>query len=146
MTVICWSTWYLSQYWLPRDVTSIDWKVFSRAFGCHWDCENCWRINGNMAKWSLWHIVCTLLSYVYYVTHHVTSCDMTLWLPTMWLWHLWCDTFPHSLLCSKSKIKEKKRNINNDLAVLPSHDTFHVFCISLILFFELFCHKKVTTK
>jgi len=45
----------------------------------------------------------------------VTSCDVT----------MWRDTFLYSLLCSKSKIKEKekKRNINNDLAVLPSHDT-----------------------
>jgi len=49
------------------------------------------------------------------------SCDI-MWL---WLWHSWCDTFLHSLLCSKFKIKEKKRkeNINNDLVVLPSHDT-----------------------
>ena len=37
---------------------------------------------------------------------------------------MWCNTFPHSLLYSKSKIKEKKRkeNINNNLVVLPSHD------------------------
>ena len=38
---------------------------------------------------------------------------------------MWHNTFPHFLLCSKSKIKEKekKRNINNDLAILPSYDT-----------------------
>jgi len=32
----------------------------------------------------------------------------------------------HFLLCNKSKIekKKKKRNINNDLAILPSHDTY----------------------
>jgi len=50
----------------------------------------------------------------------VTSCHMT-----VTVWHLWHDTFPHSLLCSKSKIKEKekKRNINNGLAILPSHDS-----------------------
>ena len=50
----------------------------------------------------------------------VTSCHMT-----VTMWHLWCDTFLHSLLCSKSKIKEKekKRNININLAVLPSHDS-----------------------
>ena len=47
---------------------------------------------------------------------------------------MWCDCdyvtlcdviLSHTPLCSKSKIKEKKRNINinNDLVVLPSHDT-----------------------
>jgi len=32
--------------------------------------------------------------------------------------------FPYFLLCSKSKIEEKKkkRNINNDLAILPSYN------------------------
>jgi len=44
--------------------------------------------------------------------HHV------LWL---WLWPWSCDTFLHFPLYSKSK--EKKRNINNDLAILPSYDT-----------------------
>ena len=33
---------------------------------------------------------------------HVTSYDVM-------LWHLWCDTFLHSLLCSKSKRKEKEK-------------------------------------
>ena len=47
-----------------------------------------------------------------YVTWHydIHSCD--------------CDTFPY-LLCvvsSKEKTKEKKRNINNDWAILPSHN------------------------
>jgi len=37
-----------------------------------------------------YYIVCVLLSYAYYVTYHVTSCDMMLWLPVMWLWP--CDT------------------------------------------------------
>ena len=52
-----------------------------------------------------------------------------------------CDTFLHSLLCSKSKIKEKKRkrkeNINNDLVVLPSHDMllFPLAQYSLISYF-----------
>ena len=69
------------------------------------------------------YIVCELSSYAYHVTNHMTSCDVTLWLPVMWLWL--CNTFPHFLLCSKSKIKEKekKRNANNDLTILPSHDT-----------------------
>ena len=34
----------------------------------------------------------------------VTSCHVT-----VIVWHLWHDTFLHFLLCSKSKIKEKKR-------------------------------------
>ena len=32
-------------------MTDINWKVFLRAFCCHWNCENHWRINGDMAKW-----------------------------------------------------------------------------------------------
>jgi len=42
-----------------------------------------------------------------------------MWCDCVTVWHLWRDTFPHFLLCSKSKIKrkEKKRNIDNDLAV-----------------------------
>jgi len=41
----------------------------------------------------------------------------------MTMWHLWYDTFPHFLLCSKSKIKENENEIKwNDLAILPSHD------------------------
>jgi len=34
-------------------MTSINQKVFSRAFGCCWDCGN-QRIDGAMTKWSLW--------------------------------------------------------------------------------------------
>ena len=63
-----------------------------------------------------YYMVCALLSHAYHVTHHVMSYNMTLWL---------CDTFPHSLLYSESKIKEKKkkRNINNNLAILLSYDS-----------------------
>jgi len=53
-----------------------------------------------------YYMVCALLSH----THHVT----------VTMQHLWCDTFLYSFLCSKEK--EKKRNINNNLAILPSHD------------------------
>ena len=38
-------------------MTSINWKVFSRAFHSHWDCENRWRIDGDMAEWSLWYMI-----------------------------------------------------------------------------------------
>jgi len=65
-----------------------------------------------------YYMVCALLSHTYHVTHHMT----------VTMWHLWCDTFPHSLLCSKSKEKKrkkKKRNINNNLAISPSHDIYH---------------------
>ena len=37
-----------------------------------------------------YYMVCALLSHAYHVTHHVTSCDVMLWLPVMWLWL--CDT------------------------------------------------------
>ena len=36
-------------------MAGINWKVFSRAFRSHWDRENRRRIDGDMAKWSLWH-------------------------------------------------------------------------------------------
>jgi len=46
-----------------------------------------------------YYMVCALLSHTYHVTHHVTVI----------MWHLWCDTFLHSLLCSKFKKKKRKR-------------------------------------
>jgi len=59
-----------------------------------------------------YYMVCALLSHAYHVTYHVTPCD--------------CDyvTLSCTPFCvvSSRKRKEKKRNINNNLAVLPSHD------------------------
>ena len=59
-----------------------------------------------------YYMVCALLSHAYHVTHHVMLCD--------------CDyvTLSHTPFCvvSPRKRKEKKRNINNNLAVLPSHN------------------------
>jgi len=54
-----------------------------------------------------YYIVCALLSHA----HHVTfpSCD--------------CNTFPHFLCIVSPREKKKKRNINNNLAILPIHDT-----------------------
>jgi len=37
-----------------------------------------------------YYMVCALLSHAYHVTHHVTLCDVMLWLPVMWSWL--CDT------------------------------------------------------
>jgi len=43
-------------------------------------------------------------------------------------------TLSHTSFCVVSpKEKEKKRNINNDLAVLPSHDTSHLHSDSDVL-------------
>jgi len=59
-----------------------------------------------------YYMVCALFSHTYHVTHHVTSmwCDAVPFCHvTVTMWHLWYDTFPHFLLCSKSKIKEKKK-------------------------------------
>jgi len=73
---------------------------------------------------------------------HVTHYDCDPWCDHLWpsitlLWH--CDKvmwlFPVlqlvvvSPIRRKRKRKEKKRNINNDLAVLPSHDTGIQFII-----------------
>ena len=71
-------------------------------------------------------MVCVLLSY----SSHVMSPDCDLGL---------CDfvTLSHVILsctpslCSKFR-KEKKRNINNALAVLLSHDTMYYFPIFII--------------
>jgi len=67
---------------------------------------------------------------------HVT---LVMWHPVTWpsvpqLWH--CDKvtwyFPmlHFVVVSSRKEKKRKRNINNDLAVLPSHDnhTWRQYC------------------
>jgi len=57
-------------------------------------------------------MVCVLLSHTHQVTCHVISCDMTL------------SHTPSYIVSPKEK--EKKRNINNNLAILPSHDsTYH---------------------
>ena len=63
------------------------------------------------------------------VMWHTVTCDLWhdhLWLSITLLWH--CDKvtwyFPALHLVVVSPIrKEKKRNINNNLAILPSHDT-----------------------
>ena len=51
----------------------------------------------------LLHSLCT--------TFPCPSCDLScdvMWCDAVTLWYSWYDTFLHSLLCSKSKIKEKK--------------------------------------
>jgi len=76
-----------------------------------------------------YYIVCALSSHTYHVTNHVTLCDMTLWHPI----HVTvtCDTYNVTLSCTpfcivspeeKEKKKKRKVNINNDLAILPSHN------------------------
>jgi len=56
-------------------------------------------------------------------------CDYCHTFVTLWLvmWY-----FPHSILVIKEK--KRKRNINNDLAILPSHDTYgpHVIPIERV--------------
>ena len=68
-----------------------------------------------------YYMVCALLSHTYHVTYHVTSCNVI-----VTMWYLWHDTFLHSSYVISPKETKKKRNINNDLAILPSYDTW--FC------------------
>jgi len=73
-------------------------------------------------------MVCALFSHTYHVIHHVMSCDMTPWLPyyIIMTWY-----FPALFMCNKSK--RKKRNINNNLAILPSHNIYIILCRNLLL-------------
>ena len=70
-----------------------------------------------------YYMVCVLFSHTYHMTHHVTShCDF------LSCDHDTCDTCDITLSHTLSYIvspkeKKKKRNINNNLAVLPSYDT-----------------------
>jgi len=71
-----------------------------------------------------YYIVCILFSHTYHVTYYVISYNDFLF---VWLWL--CDTYDiilsHTLSCVVSlgeKERKKKRNINNDLAILPSHN------------------------
>jgi len=70
-----------------------------------------------------YYMVCVLFSHTYHMTHHVTShCDF------LSCDHDTCDTCDMTLSHTLSYIvspkeKKKKRNINNNLAVLPSYDT-----------------------
>ena len=87
-----------------------------------------------------YYMVCALLSHAYHVTYHVTSMwydGVTSCHVTVTMWHLWHDTFPHFLLCSKSKIKgkKKKKNINNDLAILLSYNRMYLYCTRQFLFY-----------
>jgi len=90
-----------------------------------------------------YYMVCALLSHAYHVTHHVTSCDMTLWIPVMWLWYLWHDTFLYFLLCSKSKI-----NIPFTITIpwdkitprghtLPNISHYYCYNVTYLLYFSL---------
>jgi len=97
-----------------------------------------------MAEWSLWHSIrfSTLLIQLPHglcTTFPCLSCDPSCDIVTschmiMTMWHLWCNTFPHSLLCSKSKIKEKEKkykiNINNDFSCFAKswHSYVKVTC------------------
>ena len=110
MVITYWSAWYLGQYWLLWDVTGTDQKVFLRAFCSHWDHENYQRIDGDMAKWSLWQWVwnsgsqvgiwnikfqfCWLLAGMYYCkSKKMALIDMSVILSN-WLvypgWGWWC--------------------------------------------------------
>jgi len=49
--------WYLNEHWLFWHVLGIVWKVCLRAFRHSLDCGNRASICGDMAEWSLWHII-----------------------------------------------------------------------------------------
>ena len=82
--------------------------------------------------------------YSRHVTQCDCDCDMTICdPPSQQLWH--CDKvmwyFPVLHLVVVNKKRKKKRNINNDLANLPSHDTITMWLCSLTPMVSwLLCH------
>ena len=76
---------------------------------------------------------------------HVTPCDCDLWRDHLWLsvtplWHcdkvMWYFPVLYFVVLNKKR-KEKKRNINNDLANLPSHDMVSIYMTSLEKFHKI---------
>jgi len=67
-----------------------------------------------------YYMVCALSFHTHHVTSYVTQCDVT-------MNHKNCDVIlshiPFYVERPKKKKKKSKVNINNNLAVLPSHDT-----------------------
>ena len=75
-------------------------------------------------------MACALFSHTHHITHHVMSlhdflsCDCNT-----------CDiTLSHTPFCIVSpKEKKMKRNINNNLAILPSYNILETPCDRLLL-------------
>ena len=69
--------------------------------------------------------------YSRHVTHCDCDCDLTSVTP---LWHcdkvMWYFPMLHLIVVNK---KRKKKNINNDLANLPSHDRATLACLLVVL-------------
>jgi len=67
----------------------------------------------------------------------IVTCDFIVMWPFCDFCHTFCDSvtshviIPILYLSNKRKEKKKKRNINNDLAVLLSHDNTPTFFFSL---------------
>ena len=69
------------------------------------------------------HVTCQLTPLSHIVT--VTPCDnhSVTTITPLWLYDLSRDIFPHSTLVIKEKKRKGKEILNNDLAILPSHNT-----------------------
>jgi len=111
-------------------VIDINWKVFLRVSGT---IKTVRIIKELMEIWpnevcDTLFISCILLIQLLYglctIFPHF-SYDLILWHSihvTITMWYLWYNTFPHFLYVVSPKEKKRKRNINNNLAVLLSHD------------------------
>jgi len=86
---------------------------------------------------------------------HVTHYDCDLWcdhpwpsvtpIVTLWQSHVILSHAPSCSCKSNKKRKEKKRNINNDLAILPSHDNTSVIVFDIAQFFLSFNYEFLFT-
>jgi len=80
-----------------------------------------------------YYVAMLFISHGLHVTHQLTSLSHAvtpLWCDHFCDYcHTFCDSvtitwyFPHSILVIKEKKRKRKEKLNNDLAVLPSHDT-----------------------
>jgi len=94
----------------------IDWGFFWKLY------SSCPYINRVSIRFCI--LLIQLLHSLYTIFLHLLY-NVTLWHPNMWPWcvTLSCNTFPYFFLVVSSDKKKIYIYINNNLTILPSHDT-----------------------